>query len=292
MIPLQGLTMQDNCNACGASLNDAMRYCPTCMADAGAPNVRACCSDENLKALGERFDKAKSQAYTNGCQTEFLNLYDILKNESCVVVSMPAGVGRSLFENPKELYANYEKLVGAKVRVPASSDDDKNRYAIAGMLFGSYADSIIYGVLSLTEYGLPTYGGIHCKLRPVAIDLRTSFLETNSYKFIKDQAIVAGDELPKGFSACWNDRQKLVLAKITGSLSVGQGRSDWQEMIIHSDGKSRENDEFVEAHIYDGFNWNAIESLEKSTNVKMTRAENLDFDLAKSAFNRLRGKSK
>ncbi|MDA3822031.1 MAG: hypothetical protein PF450_05385, partial [Bacteroidales bacterium] len=170
--------------------------------------------------------------------------------------------------------------------------NDRQRCAVGGILFGHYADSIVYGALSLTNPGVPTYGSVHCRLRSVAIEKRTSFLETNSYKFIQTHAVVAGSKLPSGFFACWDDRQKLVLTKIADRLSAGQGLSDWQKMIIHSEDKKQENDEFIEAHIFEGFDWNAIESMVKSANVTMSRAESLDFDLAKDAFDSRRGKVK
>jgi hypothetical protein len=219
---------------------------------------------------------------------EFEELCGILKNESCVVVAMSGRIARNLLEDPKSLYANYENMVGARMRVPASSEDDANRFSIGGRLFGSYANSIVYGALSLAEHGLSTYGDVHCKLRSVAIERRTSFLESNSYRFSHEYGDDARNKMLDGFSACWDDRQKLVLSKLVGNLSAGQELSNWERIICNSDGQNRENDEFVEAHIFGGFNWNAIESIVGSPNVKRSRGEQLDFDLAIEAFTSLR----
>ena len=286
------LRSQDTCSVCGAPLSATIRHCPTCRTDAGAPNVRRCRTDENMKALAVRFDDAKTQASAKGCLTEFCTFSDLIEKRSGVVVSMPAGVARNLFEDPNLLYANYDRLVGANLRRPADIDNDRHRCAVGGVLFGSYANSIIYGTLSLTEDGLPTYGAVHCRLRSVAIDKRTSFLEMNSYKFVHDHGIVAGDRLPAGYAACWRHRHSLVLAKLADRLSAGQTESDWQEMLIHSDGQNRENDDFVEAHIYEGFDRNAIESMIATTSKKLSRADKLDIDIAISKFNLLRGKTK
>jgi hypothetical protein len=205
---------------------------------------------------------------------------------------MPAGVARGLLDSPNDLYVNYERLVGAKARKPADFDDDRRRCAVAGTLFGSYAKSIIYGALSLTGHGLPTYGSVHCRLRSVAIDKRTSFLETNSYRFIQDRGIVLGDDLPVGFKASWEHRHSLALAKIADRLSTGQTESDWQAIIIHSDGINRENDDFIEAHIYEGFDRNAIDSMVPSTGKKLSRDERLDQCIAIDKFTQLRRKAK
>jgi len=269
-----------------------MRHCSTCQTDAGAPNVRRCRTDENLKALASRFDAAQELASANGCSKEFSDLEAMVKGKSGVVVSMPAGVARSLFENPNFLYTNYERLVGANARKPTGPKNDRHRCAVAGLLFGSYANSIIYGALSLTEEGLPTYGDVHCRLRSVTIDKRTSFLETNSYRFVREHSIIAGDKLPAGYTACWEYRHFLVLAKIADRLSTGQTESDWQAILIQSDGNERKNDSFVEAHIYEGFDKNAIESIVAATGKKLRREDRLDMDIALSKFKSLGGKTK
>ena len=286
------LSSQDTCSVCGAPLVATLRHCPTCQTDAGAPNVRACRTDENLKALTARFDDAQARASVSNCSKEFSDLADLVENKSGCVVSMPAGVARSLFEDPNFLYTNREQLEGTNVLKPADSDNDRHRCAVGGLLFGSYAKHIVYGALSLTEEGLPTYGDVHCRLRSVTIDKRTSFLEVNSYRFVREHHIIAGDNLPVGYTACWEHRHLLVLAKMADRLSTGQTESDWQAILIQSDGKNRKNDSFVEAHIYEGFDRNAIESLAAATSKKLSRSEKLDLDLAIHQYKLLRGRTK
>ena len=95
-----------------------MRHCPTCKTDAGAPNVRRCRTDENLKVLLVRFEDSRMRVSGRGYSKEFNDLEAVTKEKSGVVVSMPAGVARKLFEDPNSLYANYENLVGANIRMP------------------------------------------------------------------------------------------------------------------------------------------------------------------------------
>jgi len=289
---LPALNPQDVCSVCGAPLPDTVRNCPTCKTDAGAPNVRRCRTDANLKALLARFEGSQRRVARSGYSKEFSDLEATIKGKSGVVVSMPAGVARKLFDDPNFLYANYERLVGASARKPANFENDHHRCAVDALLFGSYANYIVYGVLSLTEKGLPTYGDVHCRLRSVTVDKRTSFLEANSYKFVEDHHIGPGDKLPLGYMACWRHRHSLVLAKLGDRLSSGQTESDWQAILVHSDGQNRENDDFVEAHIYDGFDSNAVESLAATPGKKLKKAERLDLDIAICRFNRLRGKTK
>jgi hypothetical protein len=134
------------CSQCGASLSASLRHCPTCQADAGAPNVRDCRTDENLKALTARFEDAQARASAKGCLTEFETLTELIETQSGVVITMPARLARSAMDDPNWLYTNYERLVGAKVRKPAGSGNDRHRFGVGGGLFGSYADDIRYGV--------------------------------------------------------------------------------------------------------------------------------------------------
>ena len=87
---------QDTCSVCGVPLSATFRHCPTCRSDAGAPNVRRCRTDENLKALAARFDDAQARSSASGCAKEFSDLADMVENKSGVVVAMPAGVAKSL----------------------------------------------------------------------------------------------------------------------------------------------------------------------------------------------------
>lgn len=286
------LGRQDTCSVCGAPLSATSKDCPTCKTDAGAPNVRRCRTNDNLKALNIRFEDARTKAIKIGCSKAFGTLLDLIEEKSGVVVSMPAGVARKLFEDPSSLYTNYEQLVGSNVRRSAGLNNDQHRCAVGGILFGSYAKSIIYGALSLTERGLPTYGIVHCRLRSITIDKRTSFLETNSFKFIQDHGIVPGSKLPAGHMACWKHRHRLVLAKLADRLSADQTESDWQAILIQSDGSDRKNDSFVEAHIFENFDRNAIESLTGTTGKKLRKVDKLDLDIAISKFRSIKRKLK
>ena len=286
------LNPSNTCSVCGAPLSATMRDCPTCRTDAGAPNVRRCRTEENLNALIARFDASRTRVSANGCSKEFSDLEVMVKEKSGVVVTMPAGMARSLLDNPELFYESYGQLVGANLRRPADFENDRKRCAVEGTLFGSYAKYIKYGALSLTEEGLPTYGDIHCRLRSVTIEKRTSFLETNSYRFVREHRIVAGDNLPIGYMACWKYRHYLVLAKLADRIAAGQSESDWQAILIHSDGQNRENDDFIEAHIYESFDINAIESMVACTGKRLSRDEKLDLDTAISVFSRRGRKTK
>jgi len=277
---------EDLCLKCGAELSPADRLCPTCKMDAGVPNVRECKLERNINALLKRYEKVKSDADIKGLNNEFKTLELLIDNKSGVVISIPASFARSLFENKNVLYKNYENLVGNDERKASSSVDDKERCAVGGLLFGSYAKHIIYGVLSLSNEGLSTYGDLYCRLKTVTIDERTTFLEKNSYVFVRDYDLKPGNALPDGYRSCWKERKFLVLAKITDSLVQGQGEHEWQSLILKSDGVDRNNDDFIEAHIFDGFDRGAIDSIIPIKNTAQSREVKMDLNIAMEAFNK------
>ncbi len=280
------------CTHCGNLLSESLRHCPTCQTDAGAPNVRACLTQENMKSLKRRFDYAKTQATDKKCSKEFSKLSKLIKDESGVVIAMPAGVARDLVDDTKELYVNYEKLVGSNVRKPAGPESDRQRSVVGGMIFGTYANNIIYGALSLTTKGLPTYGEVYCRLRNKTIENRTSLLETNSFKFVEDHDIRSDGGFPGGYRASWEHRYMLVLAKLADRLMKDQTRENWQELLIVSNGQDRKADDFVEAHIFEGFDRNAIESMVISTDKKLSRENKVDMEIALEKFSKLCEKTK
>jgi hypothetical protein len=122
-------------------------------------------------------------------------------------------------------------------------------------------------------------------MRAIAIDDRTSFLETNSFKFVQDHSIISGDKIPAGYMADWEKRHLLVMTKIIESLSPGQKESDWQSVLLLSEGKNKNNDDFVEAHVFEGFTAKTIESVTQVPGKKLNRIQEIqkDFLLTKIA---------
>jgi hypothetical protein len=184
-----------------------------------------------------------------------------VEKTSGVVVCMPAPVARDLAADPRKIYLNYEALVAAGVRRPAMSDNDRQRCGVDGTLFGSLAGHLRCGVLSLTTQGLPTYGDVHCGLKEIAIKERVSFLEMNSYAFVRQTRLIAGDPIPVGYRSTWSNRHELALAKLGRFLKPHSTKAQWQRLLVSTDGKDRANDDFIEAHIFGGFNVHAIEEM-------------------------------
>lgn len=280
---------QEKCEKCGADLSEVLRYCPACEHDAGTPNVRRCCKTENKKAIAERYRDACQDIENRGCQKEFAEFEELIKSKSGVVVAIDPTCALSLLK-PTFIYNNYESLVDGEIRVPAKGEDDRIRRIVGGTLFGSYANRISYGALSLTDIGLSSYGSIHCRLRSKSIKERTSFLEKNSYAFFEENSHFPCTAL-NGRIASWEDRHLVVLAKLAPKLKKGQKENDWQRILVHSDG-DKKHDDCVEAHIYGSFTRDTVDSLVRHTVKKPNRDEEILIGVVVAGYNAWRSASK
>ena len=278
------LPSSGSCPRCGTAYSGSLRYCPTCKNDLGAPNVREHGSPESQAALNDRATQVKKLARrSKKCWQELQNLSDAIERRSGVVVTMPASVARNLVSDPDTIYENMETLVGAGVRRPPTLQEDKHRAAVVGILFGTYGRQVVYGILSLTAEGLPTYGDMSCRLRTIAIQDRTTFLETNSYRFVAQHRLLPNTPVPRGYAAVWNDRHLLAICKLGKSLPFGTCVSDWQRLLVQTDGRDRSKDEFVEAHIYDSFDIAAVQEM-LPVSKQLCKEARIDVKLALERF--------
>lgn len=250
----------DNCTNCDAPQYSYTLDCASCGQRLGFPNVRVAKSRDEVEALDARFDASRARAQQQELSTAFDDLFKLVTERSCVVVSMPAEIALNIVTDANTQFVNYEALVDSGIRQPAAFANDSHRLAVAGALFGSFGDRIRYGALSLSERGLSTYGDVYCLLRSVAVSERTSFLHTNSYKFIERFGATG---YPFGYRSDWTNRGKLACSKLEEeqAIKVDQTPADWQDVLLTSDGENRDQDEFIEAHIFGSFNLFSIEKI-------------------------------
>lgn len=263
------------CPNCGAKGNEQLRHCVTCQRDLGFPNVRECC--EEFEALNARFEKSRGDASNRDTLVEFDGFVAAVSEKSRVVVSMRVLDARSFLSDKRSSYVNYETLVGAGVRQPAVRPHDAERAAVAGTFFGSYADQIVYGLLSMNGSGLINYGPIFFTLRPIAVEQRVTFLEENSYLFLEAHEAKVRESIPAGYRSLWGDRQKLAACKLATKILKNSSFSDWVHLLFTT-GSTRANDSCIEAHIFGSFNAEAVEAVgvaRPPTNA----TEQLDIDI-------------
>jgi len=273
----------ETCPHCGAPAFEIRRFCKTCQNDLGAPNVRLARAEDERRALKQRYEEVRSTASETGCLAYLDDFENRITAKSAVVVCVPASIAKSLVSDPREGYINYESLVGANARAPAAAPHDRARRGVSATLFGEAADHLAYGVLSLDNAGLPTYGDVYCVLKTLAISHRTSFLETNSFRFVNIHEITPTSPFPAGYRAAWENRHELAAAK-HGTHIINDPSTDPQALLVQSDAVNRDNDEFIEAHIYEGFDIYAIEDMVPVRRTDRPEQDELDLKIALDKF--------
>jgi hypothetical protein len=254
------------CKKCSFEVPDSDDTCPTCGSYAGAPNVRAAGEDREVQALLVRYGKAIQQAKAERSE---IALSDFEKSMAATVavINVHLDFLYQFITNDKLIYTNYELSVKGQARKPAKVRDDRHRRSVGAMLFGKYAEEIRYAALSVDGSGLASWGSYAIKLTEIAIIDRTSLLEDNSYNFIPKHKIESGGEIPPGFISTWPERHKLAVAKLSRQISKDTKNQDHSEILLSNTG-NRERDDYIEVHVYGGFDNKAIESVKGGSAVK------------------------
>lgn len=269
------------CDNCRQPINAAQRLCPSCSFDCGYPNVREANAPDEREALEARYNAESEKVNECGASDTLGKFSKKVEEESCVVVNTPLSTALQFVVSKSSIYMNYEALVGSGSRTPAIPENDRERISLSGRIFGSYSKEIRYGALSLNGLGVESYGEVHFQLRDECIKHRTSFMECNSYKFY--ERFSNGVEVNFGHRSIWNNRHQLAIAKVGVVDLCGQPESNWHNLLLHSDGKDRNLDEFIEAHIFGGFNSNAFKDI-KIPSAGLNRDDSLLAKLIEERF--------
>jgi hypothetical protein len=251
--------MTSKCINCSSSLPESVDRCPTCgVAAADPPNVRAVRAIEEREGLNSRYERAISEAKSKG-SLKVLEAFQLALRGSCAVIGSDLHVIRQLVTNDKALYNNYFSLVNANFRKPAKAEDERQRRVADAILLDGYGEKIVFAALSIDGVGLRSYGSYSITLRDVAVAKRATVLEENSFSFVEKRCTVKG-EVPRGYRAVWQERDKLGVAKLADRITAGTDTSQFPRLAL-SNGKDRGTDDFMEVHIYGPFDGQAIETV-------------------------------
>lgn len=180
---------------------------------------------------------------------------------SDAVINVDIGFAYHLLTEENPLYAPYAKQTQAGVRALARFRDDSRRKTVEGWLFGSHGDMVVYAALSADDgRGLTSYGPVHMKLDEVAIAHRASVLEENSFTFAEKHLPEHPEGPPPGYRATWDQRGQLAAAKLESRLAPETQEESLPALLLTA-GKERSDDDFIEIHIFEGFNWQAVIAL-------------------------------
>jgi hypothetical protein len=257
-------------------IEELVTTCSSCGSFVGFPNVYLAEGVEEQQALDARYTEAVSLAATDGTLTNLQEFEEAAKLSSAVV-SMSVARLRSLAVNKNELYSNYDLAVRAQARRPALARNDQRRRAVDAKLWGTAAGEIRYAALSIDGRGLKSYGDCFVRLDDHFISHRASVLEQNSFSFLKE--VTFAEETPIGFRSNWDDRYKVAVAKCQSQILGHTKPSEFPSILLKA-GDSRSNDEFIEVHVYGGFDFSACSSV-ITANVPRTREDKASLRIAK-----------
>jgi hypothetical protein len=167
------------------------------------------------------------------------------------VIARPVGEFQRLSTGDNEVYATFYNLLRAGVRLPTGDKWNRLRHVTDDALFPDYKEHIRFAALSLDGNGLPNYGECFIVLRTEMIEHRASVFEENSVLFMErhDIKVSKVNELPAGYRATWDERGKLCVAKLAGSIDAATPRGAYSGILLRP-GSASEDDDFVEVHVW------------------------------------------
>jgi hypothetical protein len=247
------------CAVCGSDIGTFADQCETCGEPVSKPNVRLANRPAEKTALTQRFDKAVKDAETRGV-ADLAQKFHNAMNFTVAVINVDIFFLREFLTKDNLLYASYHQGVRAATRKAAALEFDRERNGVDGTLFGQMASFIVTAALSTECRGLISYGPFCMQLREVAIAKRASLMEENSFQFVRNHKLLPNSTIPSGYSADWLSRPMLASAKLIPRLNASTTESEFQSILLGSTG-DRQTDDFVEVHIYGGFDNRAIEKI-------------------------------
>ncbi len=238
------------CLNCNNHIPSSVDRCPHCGRWCPPPNVRAAEDPDEYSALEDRYQTARTEAATRGAD-EAVNNFEAALANTVVVISRSLAEVERLATSDNELYATYYQLTEAEIRLPEGNKWDILRAVTDSALFPGYKKHIRFAALSLDGVGLSNYGECWLVFRTDMIAHRASVFEENSVMFMKHRNVEVYDTptLPKGYRATWENRHKLCVAKLAGSIDSTTRADEYSGLLLRQ-GATSEEDEFVEVHIW------------------------------------------
>ena len=227
--------------------NDYWRaHCRRCGWLLGFPNRRA--AEAERPELVARYYTACKNADSHNT-LKLLEKAEALAEASRPVIAMSFAACDDLLRPGK--YRNYDQRVGSGEREPARAADHSNREMVGQRLYPMYSQHIAYAALSPDGRGLSSYGPIALRwqVTPNYLGRRSSLLEENSYTFYNRFSLgPLNATIPGGYRAVWEDRARLVAAKLEPRITIATAENELPQLLLHEGG--RPNDDFVEIAIY------------------------------------------
>ena len=213
----------------------------------GFPNYRAATAER--EELVKRDKAARDDCESRGVAPS-LTKVDALAEQSRPVIAMSFATCDDILRSNK--YRNYDLRTATGERNPANPQNHADRAMVGAKLFPMYHQYIHYAALSPNGHALLSYGPIAVcwEVTPAYLERRASLLDENSFFFYDRYALgQRGSMIPTGHRATWEDRAKLVAAKVSERLTSDANEINLVQLLLKP-GATRNEDNFVEIAIY------------------------------------------
>ncbi|MFT9359367.1 hypothetical protein [Acetobacter okinawensis] len=265
--------MEDYCQNCSRLIALSDRICSFCGTDANAPNVRYALRDNEQNELNKKFIESETNSNKSGNKEEFYELISKSK-ESKMVINRSVRAIADWVGREDKLYVNFYKLKEMGLRKPYDQYDQQ-RISAENTISPVFAEKIVVGALTINEIGMTYYGGYSVTIKDKDICNRASVFWENPFIFNAKHRVVSGHPCPEGYRASWNNRDKLVGAKLGACVTNGMSDDDFANLLMGPD-RTSESCDFIEVHVYD---WLHASSIDKITPPATIPAEDrLEWD--------------
>lgn len=237
---------------CTGVLAPNKKDCPACGCDGGAPNVRLAKETKEVVELELRLAKTKANAEAGGYSMDLDRLAN-LAERSEAVICMPSVRLQQLLSDDS-LLSTFGLQVDAQSRVPLDNRYDRLRSSVEGAVFPNFDKQIRFAALTISDVGQAAYGACSVVLKESAIASRSSVFEFPLFDFAKRGQLL-GQDIPVGHRATWENRGKLVCAKLGDHC---QNLTDEQMADLILPTPTDTQSDCVEVHIFESINLHSI----------------------------------
>jgi len=240
--------MSEQCSNCGHVVADySQAHCQRCGHFIGWPNFRKAVSEQS--ELTSRYEAARQKLESQGLAA-ILGEAERLAEGSLPVIGMDSHACKDLLIGGK--YRSYFYRVEIGDRGIAGETNHGDRSMVNERIYPGYGRHLQYGLLSPDGSGLTNYGPIAVSwgVDPHYLLTRATLLEENEFRFFEAHGLgTLKTPVPPGFRAIWEDRAKLVVAKLASALDSSTSKASLTSLLM-TRGADRWSDVFVEVVIY------------------------------------------
>lgn len=213
--------------------------------------------------MNDRYRLACDELHHRGCDIVRETFENEVRTKAVAVISTHFNELQRLAVADTNVFSTYYRRVEAGLVIPEGDQWSVLRAVAEEAMFPGYKDHIRFATLSLDGVGVKNYGNGECALtlRTSKVSHRASLFEDNNVVFtVYQQRATMADacNLPKGYRSCWDDREKLCVAKLAGVLQPHHVLSDFPKLLIQQ-GRTTRDDRFVEVHIWGPLTIRAVE---------------------------------